>query len=73
MYPADSKNKKGKLRLLYEANVMAFICEKAGGAASMGEKRILDLEPVSFHERTPVFLGSKEDVEDVVNAIKASK
>ena len=51
-----------KLRLLYEASPMAFICEAAGGAGSTGTGRILDVEPTRLHERVPVFLGSREEV-----------
>ena len=62
-YPADKKNPKGKLRLLYEANPMAFIFEQAGGSAIDGEKNILDIAPSALHERVPLILGSKQDVE----------
>ncbi len=62
MYPADSRNQHGKLRLMYECNPMAFIIEEAGGRATDGKKRILEIVPQSLHERTPVFLGSEEDV-----------
>jgi fructose-1,6-bisphosphatase I len=62
-YPADKKSPKGKLRLLYEANPMAFIFEQAGGAAIDGERNILDIAPTALHERTPLILGSKQDVE----------
>jgi fructose-1,6-bisphosphatase I len=62
-YPADKKSPSGKLRLLYEANPMAFIFEQAGGAAIDGERDILDIVPGALHERTPLILGSKEDVE----------
>jgi fructose-1,6-bisphosphatase I len=61
-YPADSKSPSGKLRLLYEANPMAFLFEQAGGAAISGTERILDIMPSSLHQRTPLVLGSKEDV-----------
>jgi fructose-1,6-bisphosphatase I len=61
-YPADTKNASGKLRLLYEANPMAFIFEQAGGAATNGVDRILDINPTALHQRTPLVLGSKEDV-----------
>lgn len=54
---------EGKLRLMYEANPMAFIVEQAGGAASPGRHRILDIQPASLHQRVPVILGSKEEVE----------
>jgi len=62
-YPADKKSPSGKLRLLYEAAPMAFICEAAGGGASHGAGRILDIEPTKLHQRTPLFIGSKDEVE----------
>ncbi len=62
MYPADTKNTKGKLRLLYEASPMAFIAEQAGGSATDGTRRILDIMPENLHERTPLVIGSREDV-----------
>jgi fructose-1,6-bisphosphatase I len=67
MYPADKRtpDRPGKLRLMYEANPMAFIAEQAGGAATDGEQRILDIVPTSLHQRVPVFLGSKSEVERV--------
>lgn len=61
-YPADSKSKNGKLRLLYEANPMAFLFEQAGGAATNGRDRILDMMPEGLHQRTPLVIGSKDDV-----------
>lgn len=61
-YPGDSENPNGKLRLMYEANPMAFIIEQAGGRASDGHRRILDIVPTDIHQRTPVLLGSEEDV-----------
>lgn len=63
-YPADSQNPSGKLRLMYEANPMAMIIEQAGGRASDGQRRILDIVPSDIHQRTPVFLGSENDVLD---------
>ncbi len=67
MYPLDSKmkDKGGKLRLMYEANPMAFLVEQAGGAATTGRQRILDIQPESLHQRVPVILGSKNEVERV--------
>lgn len=65
-YPDDRKSKSGKLRLLYEAFPMAFLTEQAGGLATTGRGRILDVVPKSIHERCPVFLGSKEDVQDLL-------
>jgi fructose-1,6-bisphosphatase I len=67
-YPADTKDPKapsGKLRLLYEAAPLAFIAEQAGGWASDGHRRILDIRPESLHQRTPLFIGNKELVEKV--------
>jgi len=68
MYPMDAKTraKGGKLRLMYEANPMAFLIEQAGGTASTGYQRILDIEPERLHQRVPVILGSKNEVERVV-------
>ncbi len=65
MYPKDSKDpsKPGRLRLLYEANPMAMLIEQAGGAASTGRQRILDVQPEALHQRVPVILGSKNEVE----------
>lgn len=62
MYPADSKAPQGKLRLLYEAAPLAFIVEQAGGAATDGATPILDIQPTELHQRTPLLIGSKEDV-----------
>jgi len=63
MYPRDSKNKEGRLRLMYEANPMALIVEQAGGAATDGKTRILDLQPKALHQRIAVVLGSKNEVD----------
>ena len=62
-YPANRKNRRGKLRLLYEANPLAFIVEQAGGAATDGTQRIMDIRPTELHQRTPLFIGSKNDVD----------
>lgn len=62
MYPADSRNPNGKLRLMYECNPMAFIVEQAGGRASNGKQRMLDIQPSTLHQRVPIFIGSEEDV-----------
>jgi len=68
MYPRDTKDpaKPGRLRLLYEASPMAMIIEQAGGAASTGRERILDLVPSGIHQRVPVILGSKQEVDRLV-------
>jgi len=65
IYPSDTRTKDGKLRLLYEANPMAFIVEQAGGKATTGTQRILDIHPTSIHQKCPVFLGSIENVEEL--------
>ncbi len=62
MYPADRRNPNGKLRVLYEAAPLAFIVEQAGGAATNGKQRIMDLTPTALHQRTPLVIGSAEDV-----------
>jgi fructose-1,6-bisphosphatase I len=62
-YPANAKTPRGKLRLLYEANPLAFIVEQAGGAAIDGVQRILDIEPTDLHQRTPLYIGSKGDID----------
>lgn len=62
-YPADRKTPNGKLRLLYEANPFAMIFEAAGGTATTGRERILDLQPTTLHQRVPLILGSASDVE----------
>jgi fructose-1,6-bisphosphatase I len=65
LYPADCKDPNkphGKLRLLYEANPLGFVAEQAGGAASNGQGRILDLQPAELHQRVPLILGSADDV-----------
>jgi len=61
-YPADTKSKRGKLRLLYECAPLAYICEQAGGYASDGTGAILDIAPTELHQRAPLFIGSREDV-----------
>jgi fructose-1,6-bisphosphatase I len=62
MYPADSRNPNGKLRLMYECNPMAFIIEQAGGRATDGKRRILEIQPEKLHQRIPIFIGSEDDV-----------
>jgi fructose-1,6-bisphosphatase I len=65
MYPCDAKHKEGRLRLMYEANPMAMIVEQAGGAATDGTQRMLDVQPTALHQRVGVVLGSKNEVERV--------
>ncbi len=73
MYPRDARTgyAAGRLRLMYEGNPMAFLIEQAGGAATSGHQRILDIEPKKLHERVAVFLGSKSEVERVTNYHRA--
>lgn len=74
MYPADTKKNpkkpKGKLRLLYECAPMSFIIEQAGGMATNGHQKIMDIQPKELHQREPLFLGSKTEVEEVGEFIK---
>ncbi|CAG0900692.1 unnamed protein product [Cyprideis torosa] len=70
LYPATSASPKGKLRLMYECNPMAMIVEQAGGVASTGKMPILDVVPTTIHDRAPIFLGSSEDVNEVLEIIK---
>ena len=72
MYPKSSKNSNGKLRLLYECNPMAFLAEQAGGKASDGHTRIMDIEPCELHQRTPFICGNKEMVNKVEEFTKSS-
>jgi fructose-1,6-bisphosphatase I len=69
MYPWDKRepDKPGKLRLMYEANPMAFLVEQAGGAATNGRERILDITPGKLHERVAVMLGSKNEVQRITD------
>lgn len=62
LYPADNKNINGKLRLMYEANPLSFIVEQAGGRSTDGKKRVLEIIPNNLHQRTPLFIGSENDV-----------
>ena len=69
MYPGTSEKPRGKLRLLYENAPLAFLCERAGGAASDGTRAILDIVPDELHQRTPLYIGSKNDVEEVMRRL----
>ncbi|KAL1417022.1 hypothetical protein MTO96_027225 [Rhipicephalus appendiculatus] len=73
MYPATKDAPNGKLRLLYECIPMAFLIERAGGMAHSGKQHILDVQPETLHGRCPIFLGSKEDVQEVVDLYKKHK
>ena len=64
LYPPTDKNPQGKLRLLYEANPVAFIAEQAGGRATDGTRRIMDIEPTDIHQRTPLVIGSKSEMDE---------
>ena len=63
IYPSTAKDPKGKLRLMYECNALAFVAEQAGGKASDGKNRILDIEPTFLHQRTPFYVGSRNMVD----------
>ena len=73
MYPSTSKSPNGKLRLLYECNPMAFIAEQAGGKASDGYQRIMDIKPTELHQRTPFICGSKNMVDKAESFMKNDK
>lgn len=70
LYPSTDKARQGKLRLMYECNALAFIVEQAGGKASDGKQRILDIEPQSLHQRIPFFVGSKNMVEKLEKLVR---
>jgi fructose-1,6-bisphosphatase I len=69
LYPADVNRPEGRLRLMYEANPLGFVAEQAGGAASTGRRRIMDIVPEQLHQRTPLILGNKDVVEKTVGII----
>jgi fructose-1,6-bisphosphatase I len=69
MYPGEVNKPEGKLRLLYENAPLAFVCERAGGLATDGRQRILDIVPQKLHQRTPLFIGSKQDVTEVMERL----
>jgi fructose-1,6-bisphosphatase I len=68
LYPGTKKSPEGKLRLLYEANPLAFVAEQAGGMATDGQNRILDKQPKTMHQRTPLIIGSKDEVQRVLSS-----
>ncbi len=72
MYPADKKNRNGKLRLMYECNPMAFIVEAAGGLASTGTQRILEVQPTELHQRVPIYIGSRNLVSKALEFVSAT-
>jgi len=67
LYPNTTKDPNGKLRLLYECNALALIAEQSGGVATDGQKRILEIQPMTFHQRTPFYLGSREMVDHALS------
>jgi len=67
-YPADTKNKNGKLRLLYEGAPMSFIMEQAGGVSTTGKERVMEILPKEVHQRVPTIMGSKKDIEELIQA-----
>ncbi|KAL0979952.1 hypothetical protein UPYG_G00192000 [Umbra pygmaea] len=73
MYPANEKSPKGKLRLLYECNPIAFLIEQCGGVATTGEGRVLDVVPTSIHQRVPFIVGSPDDVKEFLSFIEKHK
>ena len=73
LYPGDSKSPNGKLRLLYEAAPLAFVVEQAGGAASNGTQPIMDLQATELHQRTPLFIGSRDDVATLEEFVRGER
>ena len=71
-YPADTKNTSGKLRLLYEGAPMSFIMEQAGGLSTTGTQRVMEITPEFVHQRVPIVMGSKNDVQEVIDAYAAA-
>lgn len=67
-YPGDTKNPNGKLRLLYEGAPMSFIMEQAGGLSTTGTQRVMEIAPEIVHQRVPVIMGSKNDIQEVIDA-----
>ena len=71
-YPSDKKNVNGKLRLLYEGAPMSYLMEQAGGLSTTGTKRVMEILPDEVHQRVPIVMGSKQDVQEVVDAYSAA-
>ena len=71
-YPGDTKNPNGKLRLLYEGAPMSFIMEQAGGLSSTGMQRVMEIQPEFVHQRVPIIMGSRDDVQEVIDAYTAA-
>jgi fructose-1,6-bisphosphatase I len=72
-YPGDNKNPNGKIRLLYEGAPMSFIMEQAGGISTTGKERVMEISPEVVHQRVPVIMGSKKDVQEVIDAYAAAE
>jgi len=72
-YPGDTKNKNGKLRLLYEGAPMSFIMEQAGGLSTDGRQRVMEIVPETVHQRVPMFMGSKNVVQEVIDAYASAE
>ncbi|MFN8888452.1 MAG: fructose-bisphosphatase class I, partial [Cyclobacteriaceae bacterium] len=70
IYPATAKDPHGKLRLMYECNALSFIAEQAGGIASNGKGRIMEIKPRDLHQRTPFYVGSVKMVEKAIGFVK---
>ena len=73
IYPRTAKSPNGKLRLMYECNALAFVAEQAGGMATNGEKRVLEIDPTEIHQRVPYFVGSKEMVEKAMECLSVEE
>jgi fructose-1,6-bisphosphatase I len=72
LYPGTRQKPEGKLRLMYEANPLAFLAEQAGGVATTGTEAILDIVPQSLHQRVPLIIGSRKNVEEVLRCLEGS-
>ena len=72
MYPGTTDKPKGKLRLMYECNPFAFIVEVAGGKATNGKERILDIQPTELHQRSPMFIGSRTMMEELEGCLSGN-
>ncbi len=70
LYPNNAAMPEGKLRLLYECNPAAFIMEQAGGTATNGDTNILDIQPDNIHQRSQIFVGAKDEINDLLNYLK---
>jgi fructose-1,6-bisphosphatase I len=70
MYPGETKKPEGKLRLMYEGNPLAMVAQRAGGAATDGNADITEVQPTGLHQRCPLFIGSKEDVDEAMRLMR---